>query len=165
MLLVIHQSTLYFMNIIIPMAGMGKRMRPHTLVTPKPLLHVAGLPIVEHLVNDIAGVCKEKINSIGYIIGNFGTEVENRLIQCATHHAASGKVYIQHEALGTAHAILCAAELLEGPVVVAFADTLFKADFEINTQEESAIWVSEIEDPSAFGVVKLDQDGYISEFI
>ena len=67
--------------------------------------------------------------------------------------------------LGTAHAVLCAAEKLEGPVVVAFADTLFKADFKISQEDEGILWVKQIEDPSAFGVVKLNEQGHIIDFV
>ncbi len=58
---------------------MGKRMRPHTLTTPKPLLKVAGKPIVQWLIEDIANVCDEKIDEIGFVIGDFGSEVEENL--------------------------------------------------------------------------------------
>ena len=72
------------MNIIIPMAGLGKRMRPHTLTVPKPLLPIAGKPIVHRLVEDIAKVCPEKIDNIGFIIHpSFGKEVEENLKQIA----------------------------------------------------------------------------------
>ena len=60
------------------MAGMGRRMRPHTLTTPKPLIPVAGKPIVQRLVEDIAKVCGQKVEEIAYIVGNFGKEAEYR---------------------------------------------------------------------------------------
>ncbi len=147
------------MNLIIPMAGMGKRLRPHTLITPKPLIPVGGKPIVQRLVEDIAALCDEPINEIGFIIGNFGQAVEEQLLDIAKNLGAQGKIYYQHEALGTGHAIYCAEESLNGPVIVAFADTLFRADFKITDAEEGVIWVKQIDDPSQFGVVKLDDDG------
>ena len=153
------------MRIIIPMAGMGKRMRPHTLTTPKPLIPVAGKPIVQRLVEDIAKVCNEKIEEIAYIIGDFGKEAENNLIKVAESQGAKGSIYYQKEALGTAHAIMCAEAALKGKVVVAFADTLFKADFKMDTQQEGVIWVQKIEDPRQFGVVKLDDKGVITDFV
>ena len=64
------------MNIIIPMAGMGKRLRPHTLTTPKPLLQLVGKPIVEHLVEEIMAQVNTKVDTIGFIIGDYGKEVE-----------------------------------------------------------------------------------------
>ena len=71
------------MKIVIPMAGMGTRMRPHTLTVPKPLIIVAGKPIVQRLVEDIASVCNEIIDEVAFIIGNFGKEVEHKLIKIA----------------------------------------------------------------------------------
>ena len=147
------------------MAGMGTRMRPHTLTTPKPLLPIAGKPIVQRLVEEIASVSAEKISEIAFIIGNFGQEVENKLKQIASDIGAEAKIYYQLEALGTAHAVYCAEPSLSGKIVVAFADTLFKADFKITDETEAGIWVQKVEDPSAFGVVKLNDDGIISEFV
>ena len=93
------------MNIIIPMAGMGKRLRPHTLTVPKPLLPIAGKPIVHRLVEDIARVCPEKIDFIGFIIHpGFGKEVEESLKLIAQTVGAIGKIYYQEEALGISHA-------------------------------------------------------------
>jgi glucose-1-phosphate thymidylyltransferase len=153
------------MNIIIPMAGMGKRLRPHTLTTPKPLLHLAGKPIVEHLVEEIIAQVDGKVDTIGFIIGDFGKEVENELIAIAEKEGSKGAIFYQKEALGTAHAILCAEELLEGPVVVAFADTLFRADFKLDPDVDGVLWVEQVADPSAFGVVELDKEGYIASFV
>ncbi len=153
------------MNIIIPMAGMGKRMRPHTLTVPKPLIPIAGKPIVQRLVEDIAKVAGEKIDEIGFIIGHFGDAVEKNLKEIAASVGAVGKIYYQEEALGTAHAILCAKDVLKGKTIVAFADTLFKADFKLDIDKEGIIWVQKVEDPKPFGVVKLDDKGEITDFV
>jgi glucose-1-phosphate thymidylyltransferase len=153
------------MKIIVPMAGRGSRLRPHTLTVPKPLVPVGGKPIVHRLVEDIAAICSDSIEEIGFVIGDFGQEVEQELIQVAEKLGATGKIYYQDQPLGTAHAVLCAEELLNGPVVVAFADTLFKADFKIDPSDEGILWVKQIEDPSAFGVVKLDEAGRITDFV
>ena len=153
------------MNIIVPMAGAGKRMRPHTLTTAKPLIPVAGKPIVERLVEDLAAMCTEKLETIAFIIGDFGAAVEKQLLEVAARLGAQGKIYYQDEPLGTAHAILCAKEDLKGNVIVAFADTLFYADFKINPADEGMIYVQQVADPSAFGVVKLDGEGIITDFI
>jgi glucose-1-phosphate thymidylyltransferase len=153
------------MNIVIPMAGMGKRMRPHTLTVPKPLIKVAGKPIVERLCEDIVEVCNEKVDEIGFIIGDFGKEVEEGLIEIANRLGAKGKIYYQNEPLGTAHAILCAKESLKGKVTVAFADTLFDAGFKLNTDRDGVIWTHRVKDPSAFGVVKKNDDGTIAGFV
>ena len=153
------------MRIIVPMAGMGKRMRPHTLTVPKPLVPIAGKPIVQRLVEDIAKVCNEPIEEVAFIIGNFGEAVEKTLIKIAESVGATGTITYQDEPLGTAHAILCAKESLRGNVVVAFADTLFKADFTLDTSADGTIWVQQVEDPRPFGVVKLDDQGNITDFV
>lgn len=153
------------MRIIVPMAGIGKRMRPHTLTVPKPLLPIAGKPIVQRLVEDIAKVCNEPIDEIGFIIGDFGAKVEKHLLEVAANLGAKGRIFHQEEALGTAHAILCAEELLEGKCVVAFADTLFRADFKLDDKKDGIIWVQKIDDPKAFGVVKTNKEGIITDFV
>lgn len=153
------------MNLIIPMAGKGKRLRPHTLTTPKPLIPIAGKPIVQRLVEDIAAVTPEPIENIGFVVGEFGAEVESQLLQIAEDTGAKGHILYQDQALGTAHAVHCARELLEGKVTIAFADTLFKANFKLNTEDDGIIWVKRVEDPSAYGVVNLDIEGVITEFV
>lgn len=154
------------MKLIIPMAGMGKRMRPHTLSIPKPLIPVAGKPIVKRLVEDISRVCMQHIEEISFIIHpSFGKEVEKMLLDIASSLGAIGKICYQEEPKGTAHAILCASTTLSGNVIVAFADTLFVADFNLDTSKDAIIWVKQVEDPSAFGVVKLNEEGLITEFV
>lgn len=153
------------MKIIVPMAGRGSRLRPHTLTVPKPLVPVAGKPIVQRLVEDITKVCGEKVDEIAFIIGDFGEQVEKDLVRVAEGLGAKGSIYYQEEALGTAHAILCAKESLTGNVVVAFADTLFRADFTLDSNADGIIWVNQIDDPSAFGVVKLDDNNTITDFV
>ena len=153
------------MKIIIPMAGRGSRLRPHTLTIPKPLIPIAGKPIVQRLVEDIAKVCDEAIEEVAFIIGDFGTETESNLLKIADTLGAKGSIYHQEEALGTAHAILCAKASLSGNVVVAFADTLFRADFKLDASSDGIIWGNQIEEPSAFGVVKLDSNQTITDFV
>lgn len=153
------------MKIIVPMAGIGKRMRPHTLTTPKPLLPIAGKAIVQRLVEDIAKVCSEPIDEIAFIVGNFGKETEEQLKKIASNLGAKSSIYYQQDALGTAHAILCAKEVLDGKVVVAFADTLFKADFVLDDSKEGIIWVQKVDDPKPFGVVKVNKQNEITDFV
>jgi glucose-1-phosphate thymidylyltransferase len=153
------------MKIIVPMAGMGKRMRPHTLTVPKPLVPIAGKPIVQRLVEDIAKVCGETVEEVAFIIGDFGKEVEKKLIQIAESVGAKGSIYYQKQPLGTAHAVYCAEPSLDGNIVVAFADTLFKADFKMDTKNEGVIWVQKVEDPKPFGVVKIGAAGHITDFV
>lgn len=153
------------MKIIIPMAGRGSRLRPHTLTVPKPLIPIGGKPIVQRLAEDITKISKEKVDEIAFIIGDFGAEVEKQLIEIAEKLGAKGTIYKQDEPLGTAHAIWMAKESLSGPVVVAFADTLFRADFDLDMNSDGVVWVKKVEDPSAFGVVKLDAYGVIEDFV
>lgn len=153
------------MKIIVPMAGRGSRLRPHTLTVPKPLVPIAGKPIVQRLVEDITRVCGKKVDEIAFVIGDFGSAVEAELLEVAKSLNAKGAIYHQDEALGTAHAILCAKEALEGPVVVAFADTLFRADFTLDTEKDGIIWVQKVEDPKAYGVIKMNENNVITDFI
>lgn len=153
------------MNIIIPMAGMGKRMRPHTLSTPKPLIRFAGKPIVEHLIDEISQSVKEPIDEIAFVVGHFGEETEQALCRAAQSIGAKGKIFYQEEALGTAHAVLCAAPCLKGSVVVAFADTLFYCANKLDTGRDSVIWTKRVDDPSAFGVVLTGDDARITGFV
>jgi len=153
------------MKIIIPMAGRGSRLRPHTLTVPKPLMPIAGKPIVQRLVEDIANVINQKIDEVAFIIGDFGAEVEADLMQIAQKLGAKGSIYHQTEPLGTAHAIMCAKDSLQGNCVVAFADTLFKADFTLDANADGVIWVKQVADPSAFGVVKLNEANQITDFV
>ena len=150
------------------MAGIGSRLRPHTLTIPKPLTVIAGKPIVQRLVEDITSVVNQPIDEIAFIIGpsskGFPANTKDQLLKIAKELGAKGSVYVQEEALGTAHAIFCAKDSLSGPCVVAFADTLFKADFTLDADADGAIWVKQVKDPSAFGVVKLN-DGYITDFV
>jgi glucose-1-phosphate thymidylyltransferase len=156
------------MKIIIPMAGMGKRMRPHTLTVPKPLIPIAGKPMVQHIVEDLAGICSEKITEIAYVISRaFGKEAESNLLAVAQKLGTQGKIYYQDEPLGTAHAILCAKDSLDEKTLIAFADTLFIPDktAKVDTNKDGIIWVQKIEDPRQFGVVKLDKEGVITDFV
>jgi glucose-1-phosphate thymidylyltransferase len=154
------------MKIIIPMAGMGKRMRPHTLTVPKPLIPIAGKPIVHRLVEDIAAVLDQQVEEVGFVISrNFGEEVEQRLVEIAGLIGAKGSIYYQDSPLGTGHAILCAEPMLNGPVIVAFADTLFRANFRLDASQDGIIWVKQVEDPSAFGVVELSEKEEITGFV
>lgn len=148
------------------MAGRGSRLRPHTLTIPKPLIPIAGKPIVHRLVEDIAEVIGQEIDEIAFIIHeSFGKQVEKDLIAIAEKLGSKGTIYYQNEALGTAHAIMCAKESLSGNVVVAYADTLFRADFTLDTAADSVIWVKQVDDPSAFGVVQLNDKNEIVDFV
>ncbi|MEZ4887143.1 MAG: sugar phosphate nucleotidyltransferase [Chitinophagales bacterium] len=152
------------MNLIIPMAERGAMLRPHTLTTPKPFIHIAGKPIIQRLVENIVEMCEEPIERIGFVIDNFGKEVETQLQNIARSVEAEGHIFYQEEKMGTAHAILCAQGLMNQPVLIAFADTLFKGKLNIEGEWDGIIWTCKVENPSEYGVVKLDGDNVITQF-
>lgn len=150
------------------MAGRGSRLRPHTLTVPKPLIPVAGKPIVHRLVSDIAKVLGEPIEEVAFILGDpafFGNDVVESLMELAKELGAKGSIYRQDQPLGTGHAIMSAKESLSGPAVIAYADTLIRADFDLDKTADSVIWVKQVERPEAFGVVKLSKDNHIVELV
>ena len=150
------------------MAGRGSRLRPHTLTIPKPLIPVAGKPIVHQLVTDIAKVLGEPIEEVAFILGDpafFGEDVVTSLKQLAEGLGAKASIYRQDEPLGTGHAIMSAKPSLSGPAVIAYADTLIRAEFNLDKDADSVIWVKQVDSPEAFGVVKLNNDNEIVELV
>ena len=150
------------------MAGRGSRLRPHTLTVPKPLVPVAGMPIVHRLVRDIAGVLGEPIEEVAFILGDpafFGVDVVNSLKALAEQLGAKASIYRQDQPLGTGHAIMSAKPSLSGPAVIAYADTLIRADFELDKNADSVIWVKKVENPEAYGVVNLNDKNEIVELV
>ena len=156
------------MNIIVPMAGRGSRLRPHTLTTPKPMLPVAGMPIVSRLVRDIVKLLDQPVTNIGFVLGDpvfFGDEVVDELQQLAKELGAKAHIFRQFKALGTGHAILCAEPLLSGPTVIAYADTLIRADFALDSNADATIWVKKVKNPEAYGVVETNDKGEIKGLV
>jgi glucose-1-phosphate thymidylyltransferase len=153
-------------KLIIPMAGRGTRLRPHTLTVPKPLVKIAGKSMVERLAEDIAAVYGNRFDEIAFIIGDFGVETERSLLALAERLGAKGKIYYQEQQLGTGHAIRCAADSLKGDVVIAFADTLFRVDnMAKQSPADATLWVQKVPNPAAYGVVTLDQAGFVEGFV
>ena len=150
------------------MAGRGSRLRPHSLTVPKPLLPVAGQPIVHRLVKDIAKVIKQPIEEIAFVLGDpafFGEDVVTSLQELANSLGAKASIYRQDLPLGTGHAIMCAKPSLSGPAVIAYADTLIRAEFDLDPTADSVIWTKEVENPEAYGVVKLNDKKEIVELV
>lgn len=150
------------------MAGRGSRLRPHTLTVPKPLIPVAGQPIVHRLVKDIVKVLNQPIEEIAFILGDpafFGDDVVESLTELAQNLGAKASIYRQDQPLGTGHAIMCAKESLSGPAVIAYADTLIRANFNLDPEADAVIWVKQVEQPEAYGVVKLNQNHEIIELV
>ncbi|MFH4969201.1 sugar phosphate nucleotidyltransferase [Gaetbulibacter sp. M240] len=156
------------MKIIVPMAGRGSRLRPHSLTVPKPLIPVAGQPIVHRLVKDIAKVLKQPVEEIAFVLGDpawFGDEVVTSLEALAKSLGAKASIYRQDQPLGTGHAIMCAKPSLSGPAVIAYADTLIRADFDLDAEADSVIWTKKVANPEAYGVVKLNAKEEIVELV
>ena len=149
------------------MAGRGSRLRPHSLTVPKPMLPVAGSPIVAQLVNEIARVVDQTIGEVAYILGDsafFGSTIEEELKQVAHDLGAKATIYRQLEPLGTGHAVMC-ADCLSGPIIVAYADTLIRTDLSLDPSVDGMIWVKKVENPKAYGVVKMNQDNHITALV
>ena len=156
------------MKIIVPMAGRGSRLRPHSLTVPKPLIPVAGQPIVHRLVRDIAKVLDQKVDEIAFVLGDpafFGEDVVSSLKALAQDLGAKASIYRQDKPLGTGHAIMSAAPSLSGPAVIAYADTLIRATFDLDPEADSVIWTKKVENPEAYGVVKLNEKEQIIELV
>tara|TARA_B100001248_G_scaffold261108_1_gene251180 strand:- start:1760 stop:2785 length:1026 start_codon:yes stop_codon:yes gene_type:complete len=156
------------MKIFIPMAGRGTRLRPFTLTCPKPLLQINNKPIVEHLIDQITSNLTTKIDEIIYILGDeeyFNSDVVTSLTLIAKKYNAKTKVYRQLDQLGTGHAIMCAEDSLQGPSIIAYADTMIQGQISIDPNVDGIIWVKKVENPSSYGVVKLDEKQYITDLI
>lgn len=152
------------MKVIIPLAGFGKRMRPHTWSKPKPLLNVAGQPVLGHILDKLADLDVD-VEELIFIVGWLGEQIEE-------YYTAAGYPYParyveQRELLGQAHAIWLAREHLTGPVFIIFVDTIFDADLGgLETSGlDSVLYVKEVEDPRRFGVTVLGEDGLVTRIV
>ena len=146
------------MKLIVPMAGRGTRVRPHSHVTPKPLLKVKGRRIVERIVDLFAEVLPKSLDEGVFVLGpDFGAEIRDMLDEIAGKHDMETHYPIQDEALGTAHAVGCAGEHLQGEGVIVFADTLFDMGTVTGLEDSDVTaWVRHVDDPSRFGVAVRD---------
>ncbi|MEX2457055.1 MAG: sugar phosphate nucleotidyltransferase [Balneolaceae bacterium] len=154
------------MKLIIPMAGRGTRVRPHSHTTPKPLLPVAGTMIVERIVETFARTLDRDIDEIMYILGpDFSQDIKDKLTKMSERHNAKASFGVQEVAKGTAHAVACAGEALSGEVIIVFADTIFDTEQTVSVEgADSVIWLKEVEDPSRFGVA-VHENGKITDFV
>lgn len=149
------------MKVIIPLAGFGTRLRPHTYTKPKPLINVAGKPVLGHLLDKLKGL---NIEEIVFIVGYLGDQIETYV---SANYDFKAHYVEQKELLGQAHAIYLAKDLVEGPTIILFVDTLFEANLSKLNQEKSdgVIYVKEVEDPRRFGVTLVNEEGYITRLI
>jgi len=141
-----------------PMAGKGSRLRPHTLITPKPLISIAGKSVLNRLLENLSQSIFS-IKKIIFIIRNTEKKIENQLINIANKIGLDVSIYYQKEPLGTADALLKAKDDLKGPVIVSFSDTLFYNNhFEKINLDNNIIWTKRVKNPSLFGIVKYDSN-------
>jgi|YNPNPStandDraft_1061719.scaffolds.fasta_scaffold24212_2 glucose-1-phosphate thymidylyltransferase len=148
------------MKVIIPLAGFGKRMRPHTWSKPKPLLNVAGKPILGHILDKLAPL---EITEAVFIVGWLGEQIQEYV---QAHYRFPAHYVVQKELKGQAHALYLAKEHLSGPCLIIFVDTLFEADLThlAERQEDGVLFVKEVEDPRRFGVV-IEEAGRVVRLI
>jgi glucose-1-phosphate thymidylyltransferase len=150
------------MKVIIPLAGKGTRLRPHTHVTPKPMLKIAGKPVMDYILDDLEKL--GGIDQIIYITGHLKEKVEE--------HVRGGykfdSVFIEQKVQdGTAGAVELAKPYVHDPVLIIFVDTIFDADLSVinRTDADGIIWVKEVEDYQRFGVVVTDKDGNMTKIV
>lgn len=150
------------MKVIMPVAGKGTRLRPHTHITPKPMLKIAGKPVIDYVMDDLAKL--GNVEQVIYITGHLKEKVE----QFAREKSPFPSVFVeQKEQRGTADAVALAKPYVDQPVMIIFVDTIFDADFSVvkTTDADGIIWVKEVEDYQRFGVVVTDADGNMTKII
>ena len=151
------------MKIVIPMAGYGTRLRPHTWSKPKPLVTVAGKPVLGHVLDTFSSL--PRIDEVVFVVGYLGDMVQAYVSQAYPHLTA--RYVEQHEMLGQSHAIWLAREGLHGPMLMVFVDTLIEVDLSTMSSEkaEAVAWVKETDDPRRFGVAEVDPDGWVRRLV
>ena len=150
------------MKVIIPLAGKGTRLRPHTHVTPKPMMRIAGKPVMSYVLDELREL--GGIEQIIYITGHLKEKVE----EFARKSLDIPSVFIEQKIQdGTAGAIALAREYVDQPVLIIFVDTIFDADLSIvnRTDADGIIWTKEVEDYQRFGVVVTDNDGNMTKIV
>ncbi len=150
------------MKLVIPMAGLGTRMRPHTWTRPKPLLPVAGRPVLDHLLDRFRDL---PIAEYVFIVGWLGDQIRAHV---DANYTIPARFVTQDQMLGQAHAVWLARDHLEGPLFLMFADTLFDdVDFTGLDAEglDGMVFTKEVDDPRRFGVVEVDSTGRATRLI
>ena len=151
------------MQAIIPLAGKGTRVRPHTHSRPKPLLRVANRPVLSRVIDQLR---EAGIDEIICITGHLADQIEAFL---EAEYPDLEKHYVEQvEQRGTADAIGLAEPWVDGPVLIVFVDTLFEADLDVirrRGEDDGVIWAKEVEDYQRFGVIVTDEDGYMRRIV
>ncbi len=150
------------MKVIIPLAGKGTRLRPHTYVTPKPMLRVAGKPVMEYVLDDVKTL--PNVEQIIYITGHLKEKVEEFARASTDIPSAFVEQRVQD---GTAGAVALARDYVDQPVLIIFVDTIFDADLSIieSSEADGIIWTKEVEDYQRFGVVVTDESGFMTKIV
>ena len=151
------------MKVIIPLAGKGTRLRPHTHTVPKPLLQVAGKAVLDHVVEDVLG--KLDISELIFITGHLRHFVEEHV---RAKYSVPSVFVEQRVQDGTAGAINLARPYVDGPILIIFVDTLFDTDLSIierHPEADGLIWAKEVEDYQRFGVIVTDDDGFMRQIV
>lgn len=152
------------LTVVVPMAGLGTRLRPHTWSKPKPLVRVAGNTVLGHVLDMFRAIPTEQMELV-FIVGYLGEQVPAYLQKYYPNLKAH--FVEQTERLGQSHALHLAREFLVGPVLMIFVDTIIEADFAFlaNPPEEGIAWVKPVDDPRRFGVAVTDEQGYVQRLI
>lgn len=155
------------LKIVIPMAGWGTRMRPHTWSKPKPLVSVAGKTSLEHLLDMFKSLPDRDQCEFIFIVGPFLGEMQIPAFVKENYPNLKAHFVVQHEMKGQSHALALAREHLRGPMIMCFSDTLMETDFSFLSQEEAdgVAWVMPVPDPRRFGVAEEGADGWVKRFI
>lgn len=150
------------MKVIIPLAGKGTRLRPHTHLTPKPMLKVAGKPVMDYVMDDVARL--KGVEQVVYITGHLKETVEKH---ARATYAIPGVFVEQKVQDGTAGAVELARAHVDQPVLIIFVDTIFDADLSIveTSTDDGIIWTKEVEDYQRFGVVVTDTNGHMTQIV
>ena len=154
-------------KIVIPMAGWGTRMRPHTWSKPKPLVSVAGKTSLEHLMDMFKTLPDPDKAEFVFIVGPYLGELQIPAFIKENYPKLKAHYVVQSEMKGQSHALWLAREYLTGPMIMCFSDTLMETDFSFLNKEESdgVAWVMPVEDPRRFGVAEEGADGWVKRFI
>jgi len=155
------------LKIVIPMAGWGTRMRPHTWSKPKPLVSVAGKTSLEHLLDMFQSLPDPENAEFIFIVGPFLGELQIPAFIKENYPNLKARYVVQHEMKGQSHALALAREYLSGPMIMCFSDTLMETDFSFLAKEDAdgVAWVMPVEDPRRFGVAEEGSDGWVKRFI
>jgi glucose-1-phosphate thymidylyltransferase len=151
------------MKIVIPLAGFGKRLRPHTFTKPKPLVNVAGKPVLGHVLDMFEKL--DNVEEIIFIVGHLGDQIEAYVKTNYPHIKAS--YFEQKELNGQSPALYLARECLTGSMLMVFVDTLIETDLSIlkYPTADAVAWVKPVADPRRFGVAEVGPDGYVTRLI